>query len=85
VALFPSDEVLVQSADLLVTVEEVEVKDKEGGEHSVPPQLRSQIAPLITPLYLDSLSKYGRKQISSNSNVACNPSYQRISYKERGY
>jgi hypothetical protein len=74
----------VQCADLSVAVEELELEDEEGGEYSVPPQLRSRLVPLTPPLHLASLSKYDRKQTSSDYDVARNPSYQRLSYKERG-
>jgi hypothetical protein len=79
VVLFPGDEVLAQCADLSVVVEELEV----GEEHSVRPQLRPHLAPLTPPLHLAGLSKYDRKNIDSDSDIACSPSYQRISCRER--
>jgi hypothetical protein len=78
--LFPSDEVLVQSADISVVVEGLEVKDEEedGGERDVSPQLQLQLAPSTPPLYLASKSKHERRQVEisscNDSDVARRPS-----------
>lgn len=76
---FHRDEVFAQCADLSVAVEELE----NGGEHSLRPQLRPQLAPSTPSLPLAGLSKYDRKKVDSDSDIADNPSDQGISCKER--
>jgi hypothetical protein len=87
---FPSDEVLVQPADISVVAEELEVKDEEedSGKRDVSPQLQLQRAPSIPPLYLAGISKHKRMQVEVSScndyDVARSPSSKTESCDERG-
>jgi hypothetical protein len=87
---FPSDGVLVQSADISVVIEELGVKDEEedGGKQDVSPQLQLQRAPSIPPLYLASIAKHKRRQVEisscNDSDVARSPSSKTKSCDERG-